>query len=97
SHGRGGAGNISKEHASVEASDLKTPTIKAPTYTTGRGGTGNMAVNDPSHPEVARAAQDTEAPICHEKLAKGTYHWGRGGEGNMVTIGSADRREEEEK
>ena len=39
SHGRGGAGNINnKPQNNVDASDLKTPTIKTGTYTTGRGG-----------------------------------------------------------
>lgn len=43
SHGRGGAGNInSSPSAKLEASDLKTPTIKSNLYTTGRGGSGNM-------------------------------------------------------
>lgn len=35
---------------------LETPTLKTPVYTTGRGGSGNMAKND--DPEAARRAQD---------------------------------------
>jgi hypothetical protein len=38
---------------------LETPTIKSAMYTTGRGGTGNMAHND--NPEEARVAQDVVA------------------------------------
>jgi hypothetical protein len=49
SHGRGGAGNIgSQKNPAVDAASLVTPTIKSSTYTTGRGGTGNMAQNDPN-------------------------------------------------
>lgn len=51
-----------------------------------------MAKNDPAKPEVARAAQDVEAPKhVHTKELEGTYHWGRGGEGNKVTLGEKDR------
>lgn len=40
SHGRGGAGNINAKptNSGLNASDLETPTIKQPNYTTGRGG-----------------------------------------------------------
>ncbi|KAK4546226.1 hypothetical protein LTR36_002363 [Oleoguttula mirabilis] len=87
SHGRGGAGNINARPSStIEAADLKTPTLKSQTYTTGRGGQGNMKINQ--DPAMARAAQDVEAPAHHEKEAKGTYHWGRGGEGNVMTVGT---------
>lgn len=44
------------------AADLTTPTIKANIYTTGRGGTGNMAKNDKERPDLARVSQDVEAP-----------------------------------
>lgn len=40
-----------------------------------------------SDKELARKAQDVEAPEAHQKEMKGTYHWGRGGEGNKTTIG----------
>jgi len=40
--------------------------------------------------DVARAAQDVDAPAHHDKAPTGTYHWGRGGEGNMMTLGSGN-------
>nr|POE54137.1 hypothetical protein CFP56_73408 [Quercus suber] len=93
SHGRGGAGNInSKPTSGANPTDFTTPTIKSQTYTTGRGGQGNMATNDPSNPAIARAAQDVDAPAAHQKEVKGTHHWGRGGEGNMVTVGGSEAR-----
>ncbi|CAK3848740.1 Hypothetical predicted protein [Lecanosticta acicola] len=88
SHGRGGAGNInSTQPTALNANDLQTPTIKGTTYTTGRGGSGNMASNNPSNPFEARAAQDVDTPLHHNREMSGTYHWGRGGEGNMTTLG----------
>ncbi|KAK0796909.1 hypothetical protein LTR75_010057 [Friedmanniomyces endolithicus] len=94
SHGRGGAGNITaKASSTAEAKDFSTPTIKSNTYTTGRGGQGNMATNLENFPEFARAAQDVNAPAHHEKETRGTYHWGRGGEGNMMTVGSDKSKE----
>ncbi|KAF2717164.1 hypothetical protein K431DRAFT_277411 [Polychaeton citri CBS 116435] len=95
SHGRGGAGNIAKRNVNdaLNPEDFKTPTIKNDLYTTGRGGTGNMAMNLKEVPEMARAAQDVEAPVAHHKEAKGTIHWGRGGQGNKTTVGMT--REEE--
>jgi len=82
SHGRGGAGNIAKERRPSQGpSDLKkTPTIKASKYTTGRGGTGNMAIYDKARPEVARASQDVEGPLPTKP--ESLYHVGRGGAGN---------------
>lgn len=61
SHGRGGAGNFSdsSKDAKLDLSSLETPTIKADKYTTGRGGTGNMASNKDA--QQTRAAQDVEA------------------------------------
>ncbi|KAF2767406.1 hypothetical protein EJ03DRAFT_248768, partial [Teratosphaeria nubilosa] len=86
--GRGGAGNITAQPTpGVESGDLSTPTIKNATYTTGRGGTGNMVSNELNDASKSRVAQDVETPAHHEKEVKGTYHWGRGGEGNMMTIG----------
>jgi hypothetical protein len=47
--GRGGAGNVGTANtSSSDSASLVTPTIKSATYTTGRGGTGNMAQNDPN-------------------------------------------------
>jgi hypothetical protein len=67
---------------SAGAEDLVTPTIKADKYTTGRGGTGNMAKNDPSHPEVARASQDVVPPAPREP--ESSFHIGRGGAANIA-------------
>ncbi|KAK3715682.1 hypothetical protein LTR37_006907 [Vermiconidia calcicola] len=97
SHGRGGAGNINSKPVTttVGADDLQTPTIKSTTYTTGRGGTGNMAVN--TDPTEARMAQDVEAPVHHQNDPKGTYHWGRGGEGNKMLVGGGEKHREKSK
>ncbi|KAL9095635.1 MAG: hypothetical protein Q9165_002067 [Trypethelium subeluteriae] len=65
-----------------DAKDYVTPTIKQDVYTTGRGGTGNMAKNDKDRPEVARAAQDVEAPRPRE--LQGGFHVGRGGAANVA-------------
>jgi hypothetical protein len=51
-----------------------TPTLKSQMYTTGRGGTGNMAKNE--HPDEARRAQDVEVPGI--TLPEGIHHTGRG-------------------
>lgn len=77
-------GNIGKEDptAQITPNDLVTPTLKSEHYTTGRGGSGNMAKNDPSRPEVARAAQDVEAPAHREP--EGRHHYGRGGAANIA-------------
>ena len=53
---------------------MTTPTLKSNIYTTGRGGTGNMARND--DPEEARAAQDVDIPGI--TLPEGAHHTGRG-------------------
>lgn len=86
SHGRGGAGNIRENPGAYKETeeDLKIPTLKSPVYTTGRGGTGNMAINDPNHPEHARTAQDVEN-VVPPRLS-GDYHGGRGGAGNAVYL-----------
>lgn len=41
-----------------------------------------MAHNDPSHPELARAAQDVEHPPEPEAMPR--KHFGRGGAANVV-------------
>ncbi|KAL8965106.1 MAG: hypothetical protein Q9183_004025, partial [Haloplaca sp. 2 TL-2023] len=56
---------------------LVTPTIKTNTYTTGRGGTGNMKKNDPKHPEVARRSQDVGPMIHSRRNSDGVTHTGR--------------------
>lgn len=40
-----------------------------------------MARNDPQHPELARAAQDVDAPIHRDH--EGPHHFGRGGAANI--------------
>lgn len=77
-------GNIGKDDpkAHATAADLVTPTLKADHYTTGRGGSGNMARNDLSHPEIARASQDVDAPVPREY--EGPHHFGRGGAANVA-------------
>ncbi|KAF8449847.1 hypothetical protein BGX38DRAFT_1186590 [Terfezia claveryi] len=66
----------------------------------GRGRTGNMALNDPKHPEYARAAHDVELPTPHPSCTD--FHGGRDGAGNVYHPGeeesmAAKLREEEEK
>ncbi|OGM45719.1 hypothetical protein ABOM_005436 [Aspergillus bombycis] len=81
SHGRGGAGTqylLRRKHTTPR--DLVTPTIKQDIYTTGRGGSGNMVVNDPQHPEIARESQDVEAPPL--RVEEAPHHTGRGGAAN---------------
>ncbi|KZM23068.1 uncharacterized protein EKO05_0008200 [Ascochyta rabiei] len=84
SHGRGGAGNIAPDvnTAYTKPEDLVTPTIKSNTYTTGRGGQGNMAKND--NPDNARLAQDVNGPVQISE-PKGAVHYGRGGAANIIT------------
>jgi len=64
-----------------EIPDLTTPTIKSDIFTTGRGGQGNMAKNDPRHPEFAREAQDVEGRP--PRPSNEAFHTGRGGGGNV--------------
>lgn len=79
SHGRGGAGNIGSTPADLEPPTLETPTLKGEIYTTGRGGSGNMARND--DPEAARRAQDVVANPRRE--SGNSTHVGRGGAANV--------------
>ena len=76
SHGRGGAGNIGPTIFDDDKANLITPTIKSDTYTTGRGGSGNMKKNDLDHPEEARRSQDVNPAIQQD--SKGPTHTGRG-------------------
>lgn len=61
-----------------------------------------MAQNDPQHPELARAAQDVDAPIPAGD-PKGPINYGRGGAGNIIDkdgprkSGDAKRKSEEVK
>jgi hypothetical protein len=79
-------GNIAKDDPTAnypKPEDLVTPTLKTNTFTTGRGGTGNMAQYDPQHPELARAAQDVDTPATHPEPT-GPTHYGRGGAANII-------------
>ncbi|EAW08521.1 DUF3602 domain-containing protein [Aspergillus clavatus NRRL 1] len=82
SHGRGGAGNIYSTTTQTQPTckDLITPTIKQDTFTTGRGGSGNMVQYDPERPEIARELQDVESPP--QRVEEAPHHTGRGGAAN---------------
>jgi hypothetical protein len=49
-------GNMGTAPADFDPPNLETPTLKSEVYTTGRGGSGNMAKNVDA--EIARRAQD---------------------------------------
>ncbi|ETN38911.1 uncharacterized protein HMPREF1541_06953 [Cyphellophora europaea CBS 101466] len=82
-YGRGGAGNVApkRDTASPAPEPLTTPTLKSKMYSTGRGGTGNMAKND--FGDEARTAQDVDVPGI--TLPENTHHTGRGGAANLYT------------
>ncbi len=50
-----------------------------------------MAKNDPNHPEIARAAQDVEAPAHREP--DGPHHYGRGGAANIAKLSEEEKRQ----
>lgn len=79
-------GNIAPRSPALRPTDLETPTIKASLYTTGRGGTGNMASNDPTNPSLARQAQDVEAPVGIAREPENTFRYGRGGAANIAQL-----------
>ncbi|KAL5321258.1 hypothetical protein ACEPPN_012073 [Leptodophora sp. 'Broadleaf-Isolate-01'] len=86
SHGRGGAGNIGVSSSDNAPVDLETPTIKSEVYTTGRGGSGNMAKNTDA--QEARRAQDV---VAHPRRESGNNtHVGRGGAANVFKPSAAD-------
>jgi len=70
----------------LEPVDLETPTLKGERYTTGRGGSGNMAKND--DPEAARRAQDVIANPRREST--NSAHVGRGGAANIFRPSQAE-------
>jgi len=82
-YGRGGAGNVTTKEKVGNLKTETTPTLKSKIYTTGRGGTGNMARNDPQNPDEARRAQDVDVPGL--TLPEGSHHTGRGGAANKYT------------
>lgn len=75
------------------ARDLVTPTLKQDMYTTGRGGSGNITKLD--NVDVARKAQDVEAPIHHEP--ENAFHYGRGGAANIAKLSEEEKRAAHEK
>jgi len=75
----GNIGTATNDH--IDPTDLSTPTLKSDVYTTGRGGSGNMAHN--SDPRVARRAQDVEASLPRPESASHDVHVGRGGAANV--------------
>ncbi|KAL2072853.1 hypothetical protein VTL71DRAFT_12196 [Oculimacula yallundae] len=86
SHGRGGAGNFGVSSSDNTPVSLETPTIKSDMYTTGRGGTGNMAKNTDA--QEARRAQDVVAHPRRESASNTQI--GRGGAGNVFKPSAAD-------
>lgn len=70
---------MGERRPSGTAQDLVTPTLKQDVYTTGRGGTGNMAKLESV--DNARKAQDVDAPIQREPET--AFHYGRGGAANF--------------
>jgi hypothetical protein len=76
------AGNIYTRESQTTPKDLVTPTIKQDVFTTGRGGSGNMMVNDRERPELARGSQDVEEPPMRSEehiqfAGRGMGHHGR--------------------
>ncbi|KEF53764.1 uncharacterized protein A1O9_10165 [Exophiala aquamarina CBS 119918] len=91
-YGRGGAGNVTTKKEKVPSPNVETtPTLKSKMYTTGRGGTGNMAKNDPERPEEARRAQDVDIPGL--TLPEGSHHTGRGGAANKYTPSEIEQQQ----
>ncbi|KAG9245981.1 hypothetical protein BJ878DRAFT_321021 [Calycina marina] len=86
SHGRGGAGNIGSSTTDLEPPSLDTPHLKGDIYTTGRGGTGNMAKNN--DPDAARRAQDVIA--APRRPSNNDVHVGRGGAANVFRPSTED-------
>jgi hypothetical protein len=80
------AGNIGSTASDAEPVTLDTPTLKGEVYTTGRGGSGNMARN--SDPEAARRAQDVGGHPRRESTH--STHVGRGGAANVFRPSQAE-------
>jgi hypothetical protein len=81
-------GNIATGKSNVSPVSLETPTLKTDVFTTGRGGSGNMAKN--SDPETARRAQDV---VAHPRTETGNEtHVGRGGAANVFRPAEGEGR-----
>jgi hypothetical protein len=86
-------GNVTaKTPQTSQTEPITTPTLKSKVYTTGRGGTGNMAKND--NAEEARVAQDVDVPGI--TLPEAPHHTGRGGAANTYTPTNSERLEAHE-
>jgi len=70
------------------ADALQTPPLKAKNYSTGRGGSGNIAKNDPEKPEIARKRQDVDVPPV--MIQEDQHHTGRGGAANTYKPSEED-------
>ncbi|KAL9060284.1 MAG: hypothetical protein Q9162_000688 [Coniocarpon cinnabarinum] len=83
-------GNIGSSKLNKQAAprDLQTPTIKRPTFSTGRGGSANIIKGDA---ERSRHAQDLGGTLRRNPKSGTKILTGRGGGGNTVVI-----QEEEE-
>jgi Protein of unknown function (DUF3602) len=81
------------ERPSEFAQDLVTPTLKQDMYTTGRGGSGNMAKLESV--DNARKAQDVDAPVHSEP--ENAFHYGRGGAANIAKLSEEEKRQAHEK
>jgi hypothetical protein len=79
-------GNIGSQPTDLEPVTLETPTLKSEVYTTGRGGSGNMAKNN--DPDAARRAQDVVATPRREST--NSTHVGRGGAANVFRPSAAE-------
>jgi hypothetical protein len=80
-------GNIATNISNLDPVSLETPTLKTEVFTTGRGGSGNMAKN--SDPETTRRAQDV---VAHPRTETGNdTHVGRGGAANVFRPSSEER------
>lgn len=86
-------GNMSERRSSGTASDLVTPTIKSDTYTTGRGGSGNMTKLESI--ENARKAQDVDGVIHREH--EDAFHYGRGGAANVAKVSEEKKQHAHER
>ncbi|KAF3920842.1 hypothetical protein ABW21_db0201824 [Orbilia brochopaga] len=84
SHGRGGAGNITPDETQYADGGIVHESHPAGTYTTGRGGEGNVGHGGAKSDgfDVVPESAQREAPHPSDGHGVST---GRGGEGNIVT------------
>jgi hypothetical protein len=80
-------GNIGSSTHDGDPVTLETPTLKGEVYTTGRGGSGNMAKN--TDPEAARRAQDVVGYVLSTENQRFIHIEAR----TNIILSSAPRRE----